>query len=175
MTLLSPRAMLAVCAALAACTPALNWRDVRPEASGARLLMPCKPSAQQRNLVLAGRAVRLTLLACSAGGLTWGLAHADVADPARVPGALAALRSAAAANLGAAGPPAAVEALAVPGATPNASAGRTRLAGRLPDGTPVQMELAVFVRGTRVFQASALGERLAPDAVDNFFTSIRFE
>ena len=161
-----------------ACSPTFDWRDVRPPESGARLLMPCKPAAQDRRISLAGSTVRLTLLACSAGGLTWGLAHADIAEASLVAAALQALRSAAAANLGvatAAGVAGAIEPLAVPGATPSASAGRSRLAGRKPDGAAVQMELVVFARGTRVFQASVLGERLPPDAVDTFLTSIRIE
>jgi hypothetical protein len=157
---------------LAACAPALDWRDVRPEGSGMTLLMPCKPTAQQRRLPLAGAAVSLSLHACSADGQTWGVAHADVEDPARVASALAELRASAAANVAAQG----VERLPlqVPGATPQPVSERVRLEGRLPDGRPVQVQVAVFAQGTRVFQVTALGERLPAEAADTFFGSIRF-
>jgi hypothetical protein len=157
---------------LAACAPALDWRDVRPEGSGVTLLMPCKPTAQQRRLPLAGVVVRLSLQACSADGQTWGIAHADVEDPARVAAALAELRASAAANIAAG----AVEPLPlqVPGATPQAGSERVRLDGQLPDGRPVQAQVAVFAQGTRVFQVTALGERLPDEAAETFFGSVRF-
>jgi hypothetical protein len=44
----------------------------------------------------------------------------------------------------------------------------------MPDGRPLQMQILVFARGTWVFQASALGETVAQEAVDNFLSSLRF-
>ncbi|MDP1646754.1 MAG: hypothetical protein Q8M01_00930 [Rubrivivax sp.] len=178
MTVPAPSAARAgcVCAAaflLAACSPTLDWRDVRPAGSGLTLLMPCKPVVQERSLPLAGAPVRLSLQACSAGGRTWGIAHADVADPARVGVALGELRSSAAANI--AGGAAETLPLQVPGATPQAASERVRFGGRLPDGRPVQVELAVFAHGTRVFQATALGEQLTLEAAQTFFGSIRLQ
>lgn len=158
----------------AACAPALDWRDVRPAGTALAMQFPCRPVAQERELTLAARPVRLTLLACSAGDQTWALAHADVVDPQQVAPALADLRDGAAAKLGvAAGTPAP---LAPPGATPNDGAGRLRLEGRAAaDRAAPQMELALFVHGTRVFQASVLGPRVAVDAADTFFAALRFE
>jgi hypothetical protein len=161
-----------VATALTACAPALNWRDVRPEGSAAQLLFPCKPDAQERRVALAGPPVRLVLHLCEAGGQTWALALADVADPARVPPALAALQAGAAANVGA--PAAAAAPQAVPGATPQPGSGRTRLQGRRSDGQAVQMQTLVFARGTQVFQASVLGAALSDEAVEAYFASIRF-
>jgi hypothetical protein len=156
---------------LVACAPALDWRDVRPDGSSLTLLMPCKPTAQERRLPLAGVTVRLSLHACSADGQTWGIAHADVEDPARVEAALTELRTAAAANI-AAGPAERLP-LQVPGATPQPAGERVRFDGQLPDGRAVQAQLAVFAQGTRVFQATALGERLSGEAAETFFGSIR--
>ena len=164
---------LAAAAVLAACTPALDWRDLRPEGGALRLQLPCRPTSQHRDVRLAGQPVNLALHACAAGGQTWGLAVADVADPARVGPALADLAAAAAANVGAA----ATQAVArrVPGATPNAASQRQRLVGRLPDGRAVQMELAVFVRGTVVYQATVLGEQVPAEAAETFFASLRLD
>jgi hypothetical protein len=86
--------------------------------------------------------------------------------------ALVALREAAVANM-AAGSAERLP-LQVPGATPQPASERLRLEGRLPDGRPVQVQLAVFAHGTRVFQATALGERLPAEAAETFFGSIRF-
>jgi hypothetical protein len=156
---------------LAGCSPTLDWREVRPEGSGAVALFPCKPDSRSREVNLAGAPVRLTLMACQAGDTTWALAHADVADPARVGPALAELRAAAVANLGAATTresPSKID-----GATPNAASLRLGFSGRAPDGRAMQEELALFAKGTRVFQATALGPKLAPDALEPFFTGLR--
>ena len=177
MTVPAPSAARAGCACaaafvLVACSPALDWRDVRPAGSGLTLLMPCKPVLQERTLPLAGAPVRLSLQACSADGQTWGIAHADVADPARVSAALVELRSSAAANLSA--EPTELLPLQVPGATPQADSVRVRFDGRRPDGRAVQVQFAVFAHGTRVFQATALGEPLQAEAALTFMGSIRF-
>jgi hypothetical protein len=157
--------------ALSACAPALDWREVRPKDSQVQLLFPCKPAEQARRVQLAGQSVRLSLHACSAGGQTWALAHADLGDPAHIGAALGELMASAAANLGTVpGPP---EALQVAGATPHAGSVRLRLAGQLPDGKAVREEVAVFTYGTRVYQATALGADLPQEAAQTFIASLR--
>jgi hypothetical protein len=163
--------MLLLCAALAGCSPTFDWREVRPEGSGAMLMLPCKPSSQSRRVRLAGEVVELTLVSCRTGGVTWALAFADVLDPARVGPALRALGQAAADNLGAApGEPLPVQ---VQGATPHPDSMRRVLSGQLPDGQPVQEQVAVFSKGTRVFQASCVGAQLPPAAAETFFGGLQ--
>ncbi len=168
-----PLSAAAFVALATACAPTLDWREVRPEGSGAVALFPCKPSSHARVISLAGEQVRLTLHACSAGGATWALAHADLADPRRVARALDDLRTAAAANLGAA----TVRDVAgrVQGETPNPRSGRFAIEGRLPDGGAVHEQLTVFAKGTRVYQATALGARLDDLALDAFFGGLRVD
>ena len=165
-------ALTAAGLALTACSPALDWRNVRPEGSGLLLQMPCRPGAVERTLALDGGPQRVVLHSCPADGLLWGLATADLGDPARVAPALQAWRDAAAANIAAA--PAEAVALQVPGATPSVASGRLRLQGRRPDGAAVQMQLALFTRGTLVFQATVLGPQVPDEAADPFFDSLRF-
>jgi hypothetical protein len=156
---------------LMACSPVLDWRDVRPADTGLQLLLPCKAQAQARQLLLSGQSVKLSMWACSAGGQTWALAFADVQDPARAAPALAELLTAAASNLGSAGGQPLP--LKVPGATPHPGSQRLAISGRLPNGQAVQEQVAVFVLGTRVFQATVLGENLNAEAVETFFGSLR--
>jgi hypothetical protein len=156
---------------LVACTPAMEWREVRPESSGAGVMLPCKPASHARNVTLAGASRRLTLYACTAGGATWALAYADIVDPGLVSVALRELRATAAANLGAGSE--ALVAWRIAGATPNPDSGRFELVGRLPDGQPVREQLAVYARGTTVFQATALGERLDAESLEAFFGGLR--
>ena len=50
---------------------------------------------------------------------------------------------------------------------------RVQLTGRLPDGTAVKAQVAVFAKGTRVFQATVIGTQWPADAPDTFFSSLR--
>ena len=162
---------LAIACLLAGCAPALDWREVRPEGGGLTLLMPCRPDSQVRLVSLVSTQVRLALHACSAGGVTWGLAFADLADPAKVGAALDELRASAMKNVDAAGSTSLP--LRVDGATPNDASQRVQFTGRMPDGRTVTEQTAVFAKGTRVFQAVALGQSLEPEAAATFFGSLR--
>jgi hypothetical protein len=157
---------------LAACAPALDWREVRVGAAESVALFPCKPAAHARELLLAGQAVKLTLHACQAADATWGLAWADVGDPSRVAAALQALQEGVRANLGDA--KVQVRQHTVKGQTPHPASGRWSLDGRYPDGKPVSGQVAVFSRGTVVFQATVLGVPSDSEGADTYFAALRF-
>lgn len=174
---MSPRAAPAtfvLAGLVAACTPVLDWREVRPQGAGLLALFPCKPAAHARQVLLAEVPVEMTIYACSAGGATYAVAFADLGQAHQIERGLAALALAAARNIGAA--PASDAAPAqVPGMTPNPQARRLSLAGRLADGRSVQEQVAVFSRGTWVYQATVVGPGLTQDAVDTFLGALRLQ
>jgi hypothetical protein len=113
----------------------------------------------------------MSLHACTAVDMTFALAMADVGDVRSVAPALNALAEAAVRNLAAridADQPA-----QIPGMTPHSEARRLRLSGRLPDGMAVVEHVAVFARGSRVYQLALVGSQPATDAVQTFFDGIR--
>jgi len=168
----APFAALAALAASAACSPNLDWRAFEPEGSGVVVSFPCRPDRQARSVPLAGETVRMEVLVCSAGGTTFALGFADLADPARIGPALAELRSVAAANIGAARPTATP--VVVPGMTPNAEAGRVTLSGRKPDDSPIEQQAIFFTKGLRVYQASVIGTPIPPEAAATFLGAPTF-
>lgn len=129
---------------LAACQPALNWREARPAGSGAMALFPCKPEIEQRG-ARAGQGA-MGLAQCEAGGGRFSLSWADTPDPLQAGPALKAMPRALAAKLEV--PLPAGEALQVPGMTPLAEAAQYRLT----TGSGVT-RVAVFAHGGRVYQA----------------------
>lgn len=156
---------------LSACSPTLDWRETRFDGSGIVASFPCKPDRHARSVTVGTVRARMEMLVCEAAGATFAVMFFDVADPAGVTAALADLRAAASANLGgAATQPAPVD---IPGMTPNPQAARLTLAGRLPDGAPVQESAAFFVRGLRVYQATVIAAKLSPEAVDPFFAGLK--
>lgn len=166
------RCLILLPTTLVACTPTLDWREVRPGGSGVQLLMPCKPDSHERRLSLAGQPARLSLHACSAGDQTWSLAFADVGDPARLGQVMQQLVQTAGANIAAA--PAQATPVKVPGATPHDASQTVVYRGHLPDGRSVKMQVSVFAHGTHAFQVTVLGADLPADAVQTFMESIRF-
>jgi hypothetical protein len=145
---------------VAACQPALNWREVRPVQSDAVALFPCKPEIEQR----AG----MGLAQCEAAGLRFALSWADAPDPTQAGAALKAMAQALSTKLGQPLQPAVP--LQVPGMTPLPEAAQYRLGGA-GSGT----RLAVFSHGGRVYQALMTAPRDDPAAWDSFVSGLRIE
>jgi hypothetical protein len=167
-----PALAAAALLALGACSPTLDWRQVRPEGSPLQALFPCKPKTHARTVALAGAQVRMSLYACTTGGHTYALSLADTGDPAQVTPALRALREATANNLAAREPQA--SALQVPGMTPNPEAQRMRVSGTLPDGQAVVQVAGYFAHATTVYQVNVVGPNPPPEAVRTFFSGLQF-
>jgi hypothetical protein len=153
-----------VLAALAACQPSLNWREVRPGGSGAVALFPCKPAFDERPAG-AGQGA-MGLAQCEAGKASFSLAWAEVVDPTQVGAALRAMPEALANKLKV--PLVRGEALTVPGMTPYAEAVQWRL-----QAAGVVARSAVFAYGTTVYQAVWMGPADDAPAWDNFIGSLR--
>lgn len=164
---------LVTCAiAMAACSPAFDWRETRIENAPLAAMFPCKPDRQSRVVALAGHRAALRMAVCSTGGATFALGAIDMGDPAAVAPGLHALREAAAGNL--ADAVAERSTWAPPGATPNDEAARLALRGRLPDGAAVAEHAVFFARGATLYQASVIGAKPPAEAVETFFGGLRF-
>jgi hypothetical protein len=168
-----PSVGLVAALSILACTPALDWRETRPQGSGVAMMFPCRPERQERPVRVGDESLTLRLHSCTAAGSAFALAVADVADPARVTALLAALRSQAIANVDGT---ATVEVMpSISGSTPNAQSARLRIVGKRPDGRRVVEHATFFVKGLTLFQATVIGagEPVDRDAIDTFFGSIR--
>lgn len=166
------RAGLIVALSLLACSPALDWREARPD-GGVAMMFPCKPERQERPVRIGTETMTMRLHSCSAAGSQFALATADAADPSRVTALLEAWRGQAIANVD--GAAAAEPTPAIPGATPNPQSAQLRIVGKRPDGRRVVEHAAFFVKGLTLFQATVIGadEPADREAIDTFFGSIR--
>jgi hypothetical protein len=118
--------------ASAACSPTFDWRSVALPDTQLVTELPCRPGRFQRDVTVAGVPLRLFMLSCEAGGITYGVATADVGDPGRVDAVLHALRDGAAAAIRSADSPSG--ALNMPGVTPFSGNSSAHLHGQRPDG-----------------------------------------
>ena len=166
---------------LAACNPALNWREVRADTTELVALLPCKPDRGARAVSLGGQAVQLQMAGCEAGGATFAVSHATLADGAQAQAALAQWREVTLKNLRAApAVPAAARdvpfapkgAMALPGSV------RVTAQGQRPEGGAVSAQAVWFARatptGVQIFHAVIYAERMAPEAAETFFAGLKF-
>lgn len=159
-------------AVVCGCAPTLDWREFRPDDTGLVVLLPCKPKAQQRDVSIDARELRLTLHSCRVTTMSFGVAHVDVVDPARVATALDSMRAAwVATPLATASGTATLQ---VRGMTPQPGALRVRLRIARQDQPPASAVAAFFAKGTRVFQVTAYGTPLDDEAVETFLSSLVF-
>lgn len=158
-------------AALWGCAPSLDWRELQAEGSGIVATFPCKPDRHSRSVTLAAQTVRMEMLVCSAGEVTFALSFADLSDPGQVGATLAELQALAESNLGAARADR-VDAR-VPGMTPNPNAAHLRLEATQPNGTKLQEQATFFAKGLRVYQATVLGQKVPAEAAETFFAGLR--
>jgi hypothetical protein len=156
---------------LSACSPALNWRQVRPVDSGVEALFPCKPDQVSRQVLLAGAPIRMQLASCSADGAVFALGHADVANAGSVNTSLAELMKAAVSNVGDARP--VVSNWTVRGAVAHPGGQHLILKAQRPGGRTLGMHAVFFAHGTRVYQASVVGSRIDVSAAETFFAALK--
>ena len=150
---------------LTACSPGLDWREVRPEGGGVLALFPCKPEVSTHRATRT-EPVTMGLAQCMAAGQSFALSWAEVDDATKVGTALSQMRVALAGKLSAQSQEA--RPLLVPGMTPNREAQQQALVG-----PQQQARMAVFARGQRVYQLVMLGTQRNEAAWETFLASIK--
>jgi hypothetical protein len=164
---------LAALLCLGACVPAYDWRSVALPDTQLVTELPCRPSRFQRDVTVAGVPLKLFMLSCESGGVTYGVASAEVVDATRVDAVLHALADGARAAIRSADAPAG--AFNMSGATPFAGNTSAHLHGKRPDGETVEESIRVFARGTRVFQVSAIAAALPEASLKPFEDGLHFD
>lgn len=77
--------LVAVCAALAACAPELDWRELSVPEGRFAVLLPGKARQETRTLDTAAGALAMTMYACSLKQGTMGVAYTDYPAAALAP------------------------------------------------------------------------------------------
>ena len=160
---------------LAACSPAFNWREVRPDNTRLSLLLPCKPDKAKKVVPLGGQPTTLSMLGCDAGGATFAVAVADVGDAAKAALVLEQWQSLTLINMKAVPATREVLPLKILGLPAGASVSRVAARGQRIDGTAVAGQAAYFAQGSQVFQVVMYAPKITPEAADTYFSSLKLE
>lgn len=161
--------------AQAACSPAFNWREVRPENTRLSLLLPCKPDQAKKIVPLGGPPTTLLMLGCEAGGATFAIAVADLGDAAKAAPVLAQWQRLTLDNMKARPGASQVTAFKLSGAAAQPAALLVKAQGQRADGTAVSGQAAYFAQGSQVFQAVIYAPKIAPEVAETFFSSLEFD
>lgn len=176
---------LAGLALLAACSPRLNWREVRPPDAGFVVALPDKPQTVTREITFEhpGGAVRadMTMVSTGVGATLFAVgtvrlpSHA-VEPPAALAATLAWFRDGLARNLrGTATGAARAQAPAGLGVRALRAAEAFSVKGQAGDGRAARLAARLYVADDRLFQLVAIGAEgeIPPQALDTFFDSFR--
>ncbi len=170
-------AVLFLGSSLLACSPGLNWRDVRPAQSPLLALFPCKPDAAERNLPLGDQEVLVKMLVCEADGALFTLASTDVKSASKLAETLELWRKATLTQMKAGASN--VTPFALKGALALPQASKVVAKGNKPDGSALTVHSAWFAVGTTVFQAAVYFSRESVGAsgavAETYFSGLRLQ
>lgn len=155
---------------LQACSPALNWRDVRLDPTPIVALLPCKPERAARDVSMGNQTLSLKLVACDAGDAKFAVAYADTRDADKTGPLLASWRTVTLANMRATAPadvPVNIKGVAA------LSAKGVLASGVRPDGSAVVLQAVWFASGTHIFQASIYSDAARPPVAETYFSGLR--
>lgn len=153
--------------ALAACSPSLNWREVRPGGGELKAMLPCKPDQATRRQSLAGYEVDLSMMGCEAGGGLFAISVIELGSLTQAQAVQAQWQIHLLAALQAQG--AQRETYVIRGANAQPEALRLQAVGRSPEGRTLTVQAVWFTRGQRLYHAAVYAERLTPEMSEPFF------
>jgi hypothetical protein len=164
---------LACLSTLLACSPKLNWREVRGAGAPYSVMLPAKPSSQARPVNLDGRQVTMTMTATEVDGVTFAVGTAELPDAAAARAALASIKTALIRNINGT---IRHEKSSPPGLTPMMieieASGQPDAA---TDHEPRLLTARFIAKERRVYQLVITGKESAvsQDAIDTFFQSFK--
>ena len=171
--------LCAAAALLAACNPALDWREYHSDEGGYSVLLPQKPGRAQRALATPAGTVTMHMLSVQVDGTLFGAASADFGKPPDA-ATQTAMHAALLKNLDGAvvSDKPVGTAMTSAGALVTLTGQEVIKRGRIGSGEQAvsgEMRARFFVRGNRYYQIAAIGRAAAlPVAdLDLFFDSFK--
>ena len=156
---------------MSACSPALNWRDVRPAGTSLVGLLPCKPELGTRAVSLGNKVVTISMMACDANGATFTMAHVPMQDASEATALLTQWRVATISTMR--GQTLDSSPFALKGSSVQPAAVQVDATGVRPDGRPVHLQAVWFAGAGQVFQVAMYADRRQPEMAEAFFAGLR--
>jgi hypothetical protein len=155
-------------ALLAACTPSLNWREVKVRNATLVATLPCKPDEATRLASIGPMTVNLEMTGCEASGALFAIGRAQLSPQTSAPEVAQLWRASTLQKVGAASgqePRWATGPDIVPLITLSAEAKR-------PEGGLLQVQSLWFARDGSIFQAVIYGSAISSEMTEAFFSGL---
>lgn len=159
---------LLLATALCACSPQYDWRDYRSTDAPYAVLFPGKPASQTRSIQLDTLSVNMTMTAAEVDGVIFAVGSAQLPDAAQGPAAIAAMKTALVANIGA----------TVTSSKSSADAQQATLdveAKGSQNGEAMRLIGHFIARDKRIYQVIVMGraQHIVQDQVDTYLSSFK--
>ncbi|MBI0327198.1 hypothetical protein I6G79_09045 [Burkholderia plantarii] len=172
--------VLVMAAAVAGCSPSLDWRTLHSSESGYTIDLPARPTVDARTVEIGGAPLTMRMQAAHVAGAVFAVGTVMLPDASEAGrrAVLDALRAALSRNLHA--QPVAREVvvpLAAGGSTPGVELTiRGGPAGASDAAAGKTVVARLVARGTHVYQAVAIADAPLPaEALDQFFGSLKLD
>lgn len=162
-----------ICAlTLLACSPSLNWREVRNADAHYTVLLPAKPASHSRMVTLGELRVDMHMMAAEADDMNFAVASALINDETQRTQALDLMQQAMVKNIG--GSVTHQKRLQLKDGT---EATEIEAGGALANGRKMRLFARFAIKDQRVYQAVAIGpqQRLSAEIADTFLTSFSLQ
>lgn len=165
--------LVMVCAlALMACSPSLNWRELRNAEAHFTVLLPAKPANHSRTVALGDMKVDMHMTAAEADEMNFAVASALIDDAAQRSQALELMQHAMVKNIG--GSITHQKTLKLKDGT---EATEIQASGTLANGLQMTLFARFAMKDQRVYQAVAIGpsRKLSAEIADTFLASFALQ
>ena len=156
---------------LQACSPALNWRDVRVDSAPLLALFPCRPDQGVQSVTLGARVVKMTMMGCEAGGAMFTLAQVARGGADDDAALVALWRAGTLASMQ--GVQTSEEPFVLKKASANPAPRQLRATGKRDDGSSVVLRAAWFAVGAAIYQVAVYADSDNEAVVQTYFDGLR--
>ena len=162
-----PGAALLLLAALTACSPDYNWRQVQNSDASFAALFPAKPASHAQEINLDGIRTSMSMTAAEVNGAVFAIGSAPLSGQELVQPALTAMKTAMVRNIGGV----VASEKTVPGPTPFNEV----VADGSRNGRPIRLTARFAERNQRVYQAVVIGapQDVPAEAIETFMSSFK--
>lgn len=153
--------------ALTACSPSLNWREVRASQGELKTMLPCKPDQGSRKQALGGLELDVHMSGCEAGGALFAVSSVTLDDPSRALAVQLQWQAALLENMRAS--TSTTSPYSIRGATPLLEPLQIMALGSDQQGRGVSAQGVWFAHGARLYHAVIYAERIRSEMSEPFF------
>lgn len=153
--------------ALSACSPSLNWREVRASQGELKFMLPCKPDQGSRKQTLGGLELDVHMTGCEAGGALFAVSSVTLEDPSRALAIQLQWQAAMLENMRAG--TSVSSPFLIRGATPLLAPLQVKAQGSDREGRAISAEGVWFAHGARLYHAVIYAERIRSEMSEPFF------